>query len=725
MNRDNNLKRKLFDAITTRVDTYAIQNENGYARVSEPLTIDQYLDPNQTVGAYLVGLDGKVKCAVIDIDVNKDAMNGNESEDLDYAKIQTMIITKVLEEAGFKVHLEFSGRKGYHIWLFFDEPVPAKDVRCTLLALESKFYPKNGNIHWEIFPKQDHVDKNKFGNLIKLPLQTHRVSGTQSYMIDDFFHPVQPATLSFNSKELLLTAPEKAETETFKGVFEPPSNINLMFEKCHVLKGIEQHANSSYLEGTHGHERRLFLGSQMKPFGEKGRKRVHEILKHEPDYDESKTDRQLDSIKGPPQTCSYMCKDKPCANIRMAGGKSPIKFGYMDNLYQFLEKQTSSYAYYDRVDEQIYFVDSEGKLKKIFASANQELSEKYDTPKIIFDPSSDLTIGKDRKTINLFKPTDYMVRSKNPNNIDLQNSCPNILRLLTNLIPIQRERERFLNWLAGIMQTREKQLTAWVFMGEPGAGKNVLLDHVLKPLFGSKQAIKVEDEQLRNAFNPWLQNALIIAFNEVAHDNRTRNSINSKVKAIITDNEMAINEKNVKMFTIDNNVNALFFSNNEIPVLIEENDRRFNVVKTKGDLRKNSWFSDPEKFFTDVASELSEFAQYLINYTYDPILAKTVISNDQKKSLVRAGMNRFEEFALHLKANDVQWFIENVDDPYLIRDLEINGKIEKSKALSLFQAISGDERVKIKKLTTELGLYGIRISRKRNEENRPYYYEWE
>ena len=91
----------------------------------------------------------------------------------------------------------------------------------------------------------------------------------------------------------------------------------------------------------------------------------------------------------------------------------------------------------------------------------------------------------------------------------------------------------------------------------------------------------------------------------MANDSRNKNSINSKVKAIITDNAMAINEQNVKMFMIDNNVNALFFSNNEIPVLIEENDRRFNVVKTKGDLRKNSWFSDPEKFFTDVASELS------------------------------------------------------------------------------------------------------------------------
>ena len=196
------------------------------------------------------------------------------------------------------------------------------------------------------------------------------------------------------------------------------------------------------------------------------------------------------------------------------------------------------------------------------------------------------------------------------------------------------------------------------------------------------------------------------------------------MKAIITDNEIAINEKNVKMFTVENHINALFFSNNEIPVLIEENDRRFNVVRTKGNLRKQPWFSNPEIFFTVIAEELSDFAQFLINYSYDAVLAKTVISNDQKKALVTAGINRFEEFASHLKANDVEWFKENVDDPYLISDLEINGKIEKSKALSLFHAISGDERVKMKKLTTELELYDIKSSRLRVGEDRTYFYEW-
>jgi len=491
----------------------------------------------------------------------------------------------------------------------------------------------------------------------------------------------------------------------------PPSNMSMMFEKCPVLKAIETNKESSFLEGTDGHMRRLFLGSQCVKFGQEGRKKVHNVLKNAPDYDAGITDRQLDSIEGPPQTCEQICGNKRCSNICKADGNSPIKFGYMDDLFVFLEKQTSSFAYLDRRDEQLYFVDSEKKLDIILEDADQKPSKKS-VLKVIFDPSQDLTVDKIKKTINLFRPTDFMVSQETLKVIDLAVDAPSINNLLSNLIPVSVERGRFVNWLAGIMQTRSKQLTAWVFMGKPGAGKNVLLDHVLKPLFGDKQAIKVEDEQLKNPFNGWLQNAILIAFNEVAHDNRTRNSINSKVKAIITDNDIMINEKNVKVFTIDNHANALFFSNNEIPVLIEENDRRFNVVRTGGNMRKQSWFSDPEQFFVDVKSELDVFAQYLINYNYDPILAKTVISNGVKDALVDVGMTRYAEFSSHLKANDVDWFIENMDSLFptsTIQTLGLNGSIAKDSALSAFKEIYQDDRVTKSKLTKELILHGIRI----------------
>ena len=48
-----------------------------------------------------------------------------------------------------------------------------------------------------------------------------------------------------------------------------------------------------------------------------------------------------------------------------------------------------------------------------------------------------------------------------------------------------------------------------------------------------------------------------------------------------------------------------------------------------------------------------------MNCRYDSNLAETVIDNEDKQAVVAVGMNRFEEFAHHLKLNDVEWFQEN------------------------------------------------------------------
>ena len=582
----------------------------------------------------------------------------------------------------------------------------------------------------EIFPKQDHIDAGSYGNLIKFPTLVHQVSGKVSQFLDDDLNPITLTEIRRN-KSALFEEPEVAETVPSKLNFNAtnigqPFNINLMFSKCRVLREIEN-AKPDELEGQLGHRNRLFLASQCKPYGSVGRKRVHQILKKADDYSEMTTDYQIESISKPPQTCEYMCGSKRCANICKVGGKSPVKFGYRKTLFPFIEKATSSYAYFDWGDDTLYFVDSKDKLKQILADQGDTLPDTLSVYKVIFDPHQNRTFDNDQRTINLFSPTDYMVYQRSGIKVNLSKSCPTILRLISNLLPSHTEKNRFFNWLAGIIQTRNKQLTSWVFLGEQGAGKGVLLDHVLKPLFGSRQVVKVEDEQLKSQFNPWMQNALIIAFNEVAHDNRTRNSINSKVKAIITDSEVMINEKNVKTFMIENFVNALFYSNIEIPVLIEKGDRRFNVVRTRGNLRKTSWFTDPLKVFDGIARELAKFAEFLINYDYDVNLAMEVIQNTTKNSIINAGMGRFEEFAMHLKNNDFEWLNDQQSNDFGNITLKnLSGKLQKDEALKIFKNIYGDEKVTAKKLTTEMELYGIKVERIRNEFNkREYYYVWE
>lgn len=74
--------------------------------------------------------------------------------------------------------LERSGNKGWHVWLFLDSPLPARQVRAWAKV-------EKWNHLWplEIFPKQDTVDAGGFGNLVKLPLGKHTVSGNWSEFV--------------------------------------------------------------------------------------------------------------------------------------------------------------------------------------------------------------------------------------------------------------------------------------------------------------------------------------------------------------------------------------------------------------------------------------------------------------------------------------------------------------------------------------------------------------
>ncbi|QSO47404.1 TOTE conflict system archaeo-eukaryotic primase domain-containing protein [Alicyclobacillus mengziensis] len=83
---------------------------------------------------------------------------------------------------------------GGHVWVFFDEPIPARVARALGTMLLSRTLEKRHQVGLDsydrMFPNQDTLPKGKrLGNLIALPLQ--RVAGKigNSLFIDDEFHP--------------------------------------------------------------------------------------------------------------------------------------------------------------------------------------------------------------------------------------------------------------------------------------------------------------------------------------------------------------------------------------------------------------------------------------------------------------------------------------------------------------------------------------------------------
>lgn len=91
----------------------------------------------------------------------------------------------------FLVERSRSGN-GAHVWIFFSEPIAAKQARLMgagILDKAMELYPAlDFESYDRMFPNQDHMPAGGFGNLIALPLQKHARALGNSTFIDSNFN---------------------------------------------------------------------------------------------------------------------------------------------------------------------------------------------------------------------------------------------------------------------------------------------------------------------------------------------------------------------------------------------------------------------------------------------------------------------------------------------------------------------------------------------------------
>ena len=205
--------QRYMDLFSGREDGFARQwvdkqqNKQGYVPVRRPLEpkdLEDHFKGFKTYGMYLLKADGNVKSAVIDVDLCKEYRREKLKADergLVKRELNYFIkrITELSEQAGLQPLVEFSGGKGYHFWYFFETPLMPKKARAALEKIKQSIAGDLTAFSIEVFPKQDHLKGKGFGNLVKLPLGVHRLTGKRSYFTKCHNRSID-AQLNFLSK---------------------------------------------------------------------------------------------------------------------------------------------------------------------------------------------------------------------------------------------------------------------------------------------------------------------------------------------------------------------------------------------------------------------------------------------------------------------------------------------------------------------------------------------
>lgn len=139
-----------------------------------------------------------------------------------------------------------------------------------------------------------------------------------------------------------------------------------------------------------------------------------------------------------------------------------------------------------------------------------------------------------------------------------------------------------LKWLAyPLKHPGAKMKTAVVIHGPQGTGKNLFFDEYMS-IYG-KYGRVLDQAALEDKFNDWASRKLFLLADEVVARTEVYH-LKNKLKALITGTRIRINPKNIAAYEEDNHANLVFLSNEAMPVVLEEDDRRHAVIWTPGKL---------------------------------------------------------------------------------------------------------------------------------------------
>ncbi len=172
-------------------DYYAEQLEDGsyVARKSfiAQADLEQHLRGQRTLGAYALDSQNQARWLCFDGD-----------EDGSWVQLKTLALA--LASQGQPTYLERS-RRGGHLWLFFDTPLPGRLVRRFGRGFLGQ---SDLNLVKEIYPRQDKLQTGP-GSLVRLPLGVHKKSMRRYgfVMLDE-----QPLAPTIRDQLALMATPE-------------------------------------------------------------------------------------------------------------------------------------------------------------------------------------------------------------------------------------------------------------------------------------------------------------------------------------------------------------------------------------------------------------------------------------------------------------------------------------------------------------------------------------
>lgn len=315
MQQFEKISQRLFDLFVTNDSAIAIQTDHGYKTVETEVTSEMLgymLETKSAVAVYQQATyKDTLKWICFDFDCTSE-----ENLPIVYSTVILPFVSN-LTHMNIPFLLEFSGRRGFHVWVILDKMIPKSAGYALLSSIERECLPRmecEGELYkLDRFPATN-AGGNKFGKAVKIPLSYHR-KGMYSQLIncaeEYSFRPVTslsdqfldaqyailndytPANFDELQQKFSLDSQQVKSDKISHVTYSIDSPIQFddlitVMDRCRVLRLIKRHIQTDSLSYL---DRCVLVGTLIHTTG--GSSLLHRIMSTQSNYDEEKTDTIL------------------------------------------------------------------------------------------------------------------------------------------------------------------------------------------------------------------------------------------------------------------------------------------------------------------------------------------------------------------------------------------------------------------------------------------------
>ena len=221
-----------------------------------------------------------------------------------------------------------------------------------------------------------------------------------------------------------------------------------------------------------------------------------------------------------------------------------------------------------------------------------------------FDPTKKSIYTRNRlKYVNTYIPPDIEPE---------EGDVTPLLKHFEYLFPSDKDRNIVLDFIAHLVQKPGKKIR-WmlVIKGSKGIGKTLIAEKVILNVIGFSNIGKVENQLVKSDFNAWQLNKQLVVFEELnlGDSAREKKQMTEKLKSFITDNIMKAHRKGLDPYDVVNKSCSIGFTNEELPIVITTDERRFCMVRTDAKPKTDKYY---EKFVKYVDKNTPKIYNYFM-----------------------------------------------------------------------------------------------------------------